>query len=219
MNYVISLSGGMDSATLAYKLKAEGHVLKAVSFFYGQRHSKELECAKKIAKNLEIDHQIIDISFMQELLPGNALTDSEVDVPEGHYEEENMKQTVVPNRNVIFLNLLAAHALALGYDGVALGIHSGDHAIYPDCREGVIAMAAQVVREANWSAENFHVAMPYVNDSKIQIIGEGKNLGVPYEDTWTCYKGKEKACGKCGSCQERLEAFEVNNIKDPVNYA
>jgi 7-cyano-7-deazaguanine synthase len=218
MKLVISLSGGLDSSTLAYDLMNQGHELKAISFDYGQRHKKELESARKIAKHLGIEHQIIDVSFLKDLLPGSSLTDDKVKTPEGHYEEESMKDTVVPNRNMIFASILAAHAFALKYDGIALGVHGGDHAIYPDCRPDFIMTLEIALKVGNWDSDKFTVVAPYLTVDKASIVAQGLKSGVPYEDTWTCYKGEDKPCGKCGSCQERLEAFAENKATDPLTY-
>jgi len=218
MKYVVSLSGGMDSSTLIYDLLEKGNKVKAITFDYGQRHIKEINSAKDIALHAGIDHEVIDVSFLKALLPGSSLTDDKVAVPEGHYESESMKDTVVPNRNMIFTSILAAHALAIGYDGVALGIHAGDHAIYPDCRPEWAARVLAAVKVGNWEADEFQMITPFVDMSKTDICKRGLELGVPYELTTTCYNGGAEACGKCGSCQERLEAFRDSGAIDPISY-
>lgn len=218
MKYVVSLSGGMDSSTLVYYLLAEGHEVKAITFDYGQRHDREIESAKQIALHAGIEHDVIDVSFLKDLLPGSSLTDDSVAVPEGHYEAESMKDTVVPNRNMLFVSILAAHALAIKYDGIALGIHAGDHAIYRDCRPEWAARVLAAVKAGNWGADEFKLITPFESMTKGGICWLGLELDVPYKHTWTCYVGGDKACGKCGSCQERISSFTENGAVDPILY-
>jgi 7-cyano-7-deazaguanine synthase len=155
------------------------------------------------------------MDFMANLLSNSALTGN-IDVPEGHYEDKNMKLTVVPNRNMIMASIAIGYAVNLGYEAIALGVHAGDHAIYPDCRPEFIEKLNAVSQIANY--EPIKVIAPYVNMNKIDIVARGSEIGVDYSKTWTCYKGLDKACGRCGSCQERLEAFAANNLTDPVAY-
>jgi 7-cyano-7-deazaguanine synthase len=219
---VVVLSGGMDSVTLLHRVASEvsrfesvSQSVKAISFNYGQRHSKELDSARENCAQLGIEHKVVDLKVLQELLGGSALTD-DIAVPEGHYAGENMKVTVVPNRNSIMANIAIGWAVSLGFDRVALGVHSGDHAIYPDCRPVFIKALAVLSDVANYKPIDIYA--PYLFADKTAIIAEGRNLGVKYETTWTCYKGGEKACGKCGSCTERREAFQSNGIEDPLEY-
>lgn len=212
---VAVVSGGMDSVTMLHDLHNQGHELEVISFNYGQRHVKELEVAKENASALKLGHTVIDMDFMAGLLSNSALT-SDIEVPEGHYEDENMKLTVVPNRNMIMASIAIGYAVNLGFDTVALGVHSGDHAIYPDCRPEFIKELNDVAGIANY--EPIEVIAPYIDMDKTSIIARGLEVGVDYSKTWTCYKGLEKACGQCGSCQERLEAFENNNLTDPLEY-
>ena len=210
------VSGGMDSITMLHKLVHEEHQIEEVlSFNYGQKHVKELEYAAKNCEQLGVNHKIIDISFMGQLLDNSALT-GDTEVPEGHYEQDNMKLTVVPNRNMILASIAIGRAVNNGCDAIALGVHSGDHAIYPDCRPQFISALRTCALIANY--EPIDVLAPFLYADKTTIIETGLKIGVDYNDTWTCYKGKEKACGVCGSCQERLEAFENNNITDPLEY-
>jgi len=214
---IVVFSGGMDSTTLLYKCLDEvgGETLKvkAISFDYNQRHKIELEKAKKTCKKLKIEHKIIDISSISEVLGGSALTE-DIDVPEGHYEDENMKLTVVPNRNAIFASIAIAFAISSKFDRIALGVHAGDHAIYPDCRPEFIKALKALSAIANY--ESIEIYAPYLNIDKAEILVDGKKLGVDYLLTHTCYKGTEKPCGKCGSCQERAEAFQKVNLVDPL---
>ena len=213
MKVLAVVSGGMDSVTMLHDLVAQGHEVSVVSFNYGQRHLKELEVAKANADKLGLKHKVIDMAFMAQLLDNSALT-GDTDVPEGHYEANNMKLTVVPNRNMIMASIAVGLAVNNGQEAVALGVHSGDHAIYPDCRPEFIKELNDVTQIANY--EPITILAPYIDKDKTSIIKRGLEIGVDYSKTWTCYKGLNKACGKCGSCQERLEAFRNNNKEDVI---
>ena len=212
---VVIYSGGMDSFTVLHKAINDGCEVYALSFNYGQRHSKELDYAAKVCASLGIQHKIVDISSINTLVGGSALT-SDIDVPEGHYAEPSMQTTVVPNRNMILLSLAVGYAVSLEAGTVYYGAHSGDHAIYPDCRPEFVEKMQDVCAIANYEPINIHA--PYLHDSKITILKDGLAMGLDYSQTWTCYNGREKACGKCGACQERLEAFELNGKTDPLPY-
>jgi 7-cyano-7-deazaguanine synthase len=214
---VLVLSGGMDSGTLLFDLIDNLCSVYTISFDYGQRHKKELIAAKALADHAGVHHEIINLSGLRGLFAGSSQTDDTVPVPEGHYAEENMKKTVVPNRNMIMLALATARAITLDYQAVVYGAHGGDHAIYPDCRPEFIGAMTSAIYLADWKKIN--LLAPYVYMNKISILKRGMALGVPYEKTWTCYAGQELSCGKCGSCQERLEAFRENKIVDPLDYA
>lgn len=214
---VIILSGGMDSTTLLYDLLNQGYEVHALSINYNQKHKKEIEAAKKTCQKLKVPHKIVDLSQVgKELLQGSALTSENIEVPEGHYADENMKMTVVPNRNMILLSMAAGYAFSIGAEKIFYGAHSGDHAIYPDCRKEFIDIMKKAIELADWKKVDLEA--PYWNMDKGDIALKGRKLGVDYSLTWTCYKGKEKACGKCGACRERLEAFEKAKIKDPIEY-
>jgi 7-cyano-7-deazaguanine synthase len=213
---VVIVSGGMDSVTLLYDLHARGYDLHALTFDYGQKHVKEIECAKKNCKALGIPHTIIDMKFFSDIAK-SALTTKGEEVPEGNYDDENMKQTVVPNRNMVMLSIAAAFALSHKLDYLFYGAHSGDHAIYPDCRPPFIQAMKNVFNLCDWKRVRLEV--PYIKLDKAGILKVGLPLGVPYGDTWTCYKGGKEACGVCGSCTERLEAFKMVNLEDPLPYA
>jgi 7-cyano-7-deazaguanine synthase len=204
MKTILVYSGGMDSTTLLYKLCADGDKVLCLSFNYGQRHKKELLAAQKICRKLKVPHKIVDITAMKSLMSGSALT-SNIQVPEGHYQAKNMKSTVVPNRNMIFLSLAIAQAVSLKFDCVAIAVHAGDHAIYPDCRPEFIKKMNAVSRIANYEKIKIHA--PFLNLTKKQIAKIGGKLKVPFGETWTCYKGLSKPCGKCGACVERQEAL------------
>jgi len=213
---LLVLSGGMDSATLLGKLVEEGKFVHCVTFDYGQRHSKEIECAKELVKYYSGDsatHHIVQFPSFG----GSALTDEGIAVPEGNYDEESMKATVVPNRNMIMLSLAAALAETLKYvEHIYYGAHSGDHAIYWDCRQDFLE-DINIVLSGN-DIKELQILAPFVGLDKGDIACMGKALKVPYQLTWTCYKGEEKACGVCGSCRERLEAFGKADMTDPLIY-
>ncbi len=212
---VVIYSGGMDSFTVLNRALKDGKEVYALSFDYGQRHVKELECASSVCTSLNIKHKVIDISAINQLLAGSSLTD-DIDIPEGHYEAENMKSTIVPNRNMILLSLAVGYAVSVGAAQVYYGAHSGDHAIYPDCRPEFVQKMSDVCQIANY--ESVEIFSPYLEVNKTAILTDGISMGLDYSNTWTCYNGREKACGKCGACQERLEAFCDNNITDPIAY-
>ena len=212
---VVIYSGGMDSYTLLHKALHEGWNIHALSFDYGQRHSRELDCAREVCRELAVPHQVVDIGAIQSLLGGSALTD-EVAVPEGHYAEDNMKATVVPNRNMILLSLAIGRAVSLQAEAVWYGAHGGDHAIYPDCRPAFIEQMDHLARVANY--QPVRVEAPFMRMTKGEILAEGLAMGLDYRSTWTCYNGRQQACGRCGACVERLEAFSVNGLADPLPY-
>ncbi|MCC2616804.1 7-cyano-7-deazaguanine synthase QueC [Aestuariibacter halophilus] len=212
---VVIFSGGMDSFTVLNKTVRAGNEVYALSFDYGQRHRKELDYAARACADLNVPHKVVDISAINSLVGGSSLT-SDIDVPEGHYEEQSMQSTVVPNRNMILLSLAVGYAVSLGAGEVHYGAHSGDHAIYPDCRPEFVEKMKDVCAIANY--EPVDIVTPYLHDSKIAILADGLAMGLDYGKTWTCYNGREKACGKCGACQERLEAFALNNASDPLDY-
>ena len=213
---VVIYSGGMDSYTVLHKAIQQGLTPYALTFDYGQRHIKEIDVAKEVCQELGVNHKIIDISAINQLIGGSSLTDSSIDVALGHYQEESMKSTVVPNRNMILLSLAIGYAVSIGAEQVYYGAHSGDHAIYPDCRPEFVEKMNDVAAIANY--EKTEIFSPYLNSNKIGILKDGLAMGLDYSKTWTCYNGREHACGQCGSCVERLEAFEKNAITDPISY-
>ncbi len=213
---VVIYSGGMDSFTVLHKAQQQGYELFALSFNYGQRHSKELDYAARVCNELSVPHKVVDITAINELIGGSALTSTEIDIPEGDYAEENMKATVVPNRNMILLSLATGYALSIGAEKVFYGAHSGDHTIYPDCRPEFVEAVNKVTQICDWQPVT--IEAPYLYASKVEILRDGLEMGLDYGKTWTCYNGREQACGKCGSCVERLEAFTLNNATDPLSY-
>lgn len=212
---VVIYSGGMDSFTVLNQAIAEGYQVYPLTFNYGQRHLKELDFAKAVCDELSVKHKVVDISSINTLLAGSSLTD-DIEIPEGHYEEDSMKSTVVPNRNMILLSLAVGYAVSIGAKKVFYGAHSGDHAIYPDCRPEFVEKMKAVCAIADYQPVD--IETPFLNNSKIEILTHGLKMGLDYAKTWTCYNGREKACGQCGACQERLEAFEKNGLTDPLPY-
>lgn len=213
---MVIYSGGMDSYTVLHKAIEEGLTPFALTFDYGQRHVKEIQVASDVCKELGINHKVIDITAINQLIGGSSLTDSSIEVALGDYENSNMVNTVVPNRNMILLSLAIGYAVSIGAEKVYYGAHSGDHDIYPDCRPIFVEKMNEVAAVANY--ESTEIYSPYLKSDKIGILKDGIRMGLDYSKTWTCYNGREKACGQCGSCVERLEAFEKNGLTDPIAY-
>jgi 7-cyano-7-deazaguanine synthase len=201
-------------------LHSEGHELTLVSFNYGQRHSKELLFAAQCAQDLEARHHIVDLSNVTAMLDQSALTNPNIEIPDGHYAEDTMRITVVPNRNAIMLNIAAGLAVSIGAKHVATGVHGGDHYIYPDCRPAFIKAtdAMLCVATDGFAVPGFSVLAPFLNWTKGDIAREGNRLGVDFTKTWSCYKGGDIHCGACGTCFERREAFIDAGVQDPTLY-
>ncbi|MFM9167536.1 MAG: 7-cyano-7-deazaguanine synthase QueC [Verrucomicrobiota bacterium] len=209
-------SGGVDSTVLLAHLLAEGREVHCLSVDYGQRHRRELEAARAICAHYGVDHRLADLRALAPLFGSNALTGG-VKVPEGHYEEESMKATVVPNRNMLLISVATAWAVSLKAESVAYGAHGGDHAIYPDCRPEFAEALDRAVRLADW--HEVRLERPFVKMDKAAIVRRGAELDVPFSLTWSCYVGGERHCGKCGTCVERKEAFRLAGVTDPTDYA
>lgn len=218
MKTLVICSGGLDSVSLTYKVAAEHTLVGLVSFDYGQRHKKEVTFAALAAERLGVPHDLIDMRHIGAFLSGSALTD-DLDVPDGHYAEENMKVTVVPNRNAIMLSVAFGVAAAKGADAVATAVHGGDHFIYPDCRPGFIDAFQAMQNQALEGYAEVQLYTPFVTVPKSQIVVEGAKVNTPFVDTWSCYKGGETHCGRCGTCVERREAFHIAGVQDPTEYA
>ncbi|AEA20251.1 protein ExsB [Prevotella denticola F0289] len=211
---VIIVSGGLDSITLLYD-RAETIAL-AVSFDYGQNHgAKELPFAAHHCRKLGIPHITIPLSFMHRFFKSSLLDGAEA-IPEGHYAEENMKSTVVPFRNGIMLAIATGIAESHGLRRVYIANHGGDHTIYPDCRPDFIQAMDGAATAGTFV--NVRIEAPYTNITKADIVRRGTALGVDYSKTWSCYKGSDVHCGKCGTCVERKEAFLEAGVKDPTEY-
>jgi 7-cyano-7-deazaguanine synthase len=220
---VCIVSGGLDSSVLAYRYRDLGFDLSLVSFDYGQRHHKELRYAEKLADRLDVEwHPIVlqDLADFLGVYSESVLVNTSHEVPEGHYAEDTMRQTVVPNRNMVMLAIAGSVAVAKAADVLATGVHAGDHFIYPDCRPGFIdAMGrALVLGNEGFGSDEFRLEAPFVNMSKAAIVSLGAELVVPFEKTWSCYFGGDIHCGKCGTCVERIEAFMLAGVYDPTTY-
>jgi 7-cyano-7-deazaguanine synthase len=218
---VAIVSGGLDSVTLAYMLHSQGAELHLLSFDYGQRHRKELDCARRCAERLGAAWDLVDLTYVGRLMTGSALTDPSIAVPDGHYADPTMQITIVPNRNAVFLAVAYSVAAAQGADMVAIGVHGGDHPIYPDCRPAFINAfsAMQDLALEGYADPLPRLYTPFLEWTKADIVRQGASWGVPFEDTWSCYKGGDIHCGTCGTCVERREAFQVAGIEDPTKYA
>lgn len=237
MRVVMALSGGMDSTALLLRMLARGDSVTCISFNYGQRHIVELERAQKnisyLASNgYTVEHIVVNLSSAMSSFT-STLTDSSTDVPEGHYEEEQMKQTVVPNRNAIFTSILYGHALSISTNedcdvSLTLGVHSGDHAIYPDCRPEFYNQLMQALDTGNWGSERIMIDLPYVDSDKEGILKDAldscENLGLDFDivfaNTNTSYNpdSEGRSSGKTGSDIERILAFHAIGRADPVEY-
>jgi 7-cyano-7-deazaguanine synthase len=208
---VAIISGGMDSAVMLWQLVDAGASVLALSFDYRQRHIKELEAAVRLTEVAKVRHHIAHVE-----LPRVSALQGKGEVPEGHYADQTMKATVVPSRNLVFLALATAHAVAESADAVAYAAHGGDHTIYPDCRPEFVKALGEACYLANWHP--VRLAAPFIRKSKADLVRLGTRLAVPFELTWSCYKGGDLHCGKCGTCVERREAFELAGVIDPTEY-
>jgi 7-cyano-7-deazaguanine synthase len=213
---VLCFSGGMDSTVALATLKEEmGHEVICLGVHYGQRHERELMSAQNVARYYQSE---LVVSYVPpSLFKGSSQTSPEIDVPEGHYAEESMKKTVVPNRNMVLLSLATALAISRKADFVAYAAHTGDHAIYPDCRPEFAEAFRGILKHSDWNPPQLLTPfLPKFN--KTDIAFRGATLKVPFHLTWSCYKGGEYHCGVCGTCQERKEAFRDAGVPDPTVY-
>ncbi len=214
MKGVLILSGGVDSTTLLYKMHSDGYEVTALTFNYAQRHKKEITYAKAIAKRLDITHHVVDLSSLACLLGDSALLGG-IEVPSCHYTKEAAKKTFVPNRNMIMLSVAAGYAEAHEIAEVFYAAHKNDSTIYPDCRPEFVQALRPAIRLATaWHPVDLRA--PFVDMSKAEIVRMGLALRVPYELTWSCYKGEERPCRTCPTCIEREEAFALNGRQDPL---
>lgn len=211
---VIIVSGGMDSITLLYDKKDE--IALGISFNYGSNHNeREIPFAKMHCERLGIKHITINLGFMHDYFKSSLLEGADA-IPEGHYAADNMKSTVVPFRNGIMLSIAIGIAESNGLKKVLIANHGGDHTIYPDCRPEFIDAIDKAAQAGTFV--NVQVSAPYTNITKADIARIGKRLGIDYSETWSCYKGGEKHCGKCGTCVERKEALAEAGIEDMTEY-
>ncbi len=217
MKVVVLCSGGMDSVTALHWAQREHRVVAAVSFNYGAKHhARELPLAAEHAAKLGVRHEVITLDFVNRLFTSDLLQ-SGGEIPDGHYEAANMKQTVVPFRNAIMLLIAAGFAESVGAAGLVIAAHGGDHAIYPDCREDFMRAMGDAMRLGTYA--QVELLRPFIALNKGQIAAEGTRLGVDFTRTWSCYKGGAVHCGKCGTCVERREAFLLAGLPDPTTYA
>lgn len=213
-NSVIIVSGGMDSITLLYDHKDE--IALGISFDYGSNHNaREIPFAKMHCERLGIKHITINLDFMHQYFKSSLLDGAEA-IPEGHYADDNMKSTVVPFRNGIMLSIAIGIAESNNLDQVFIANHGGDHTIYPDCRPEFISAIDAAATAGTYN--NVKVVAPYTKITKSDIARIGKKLGIDYTETWSCYKGGEVHCGKCGTCVERKEALAEAGIEDKTRY-
>jgi len=217
MKVVVLLSGGMDSSAALYDARAAHDVAGALSFNYGSKHNhREIPFAQWHCEKLGVPHRVVALDFVPELF-SSALLKSGGAIPDGHYAEATMKQTVVPFRNGVMLAIAAGFAESAGARGLVIAAHAGDHAIYPDCREAFMRAMGEAMRLGTYAEVG--LLRPFIAMTKAQIAARGAQLGVDFAKTWSCYKGGDIHCGACGTCVERREAFLLAKIPDPTKYA
>jgi len=216
MKVCVLLSGGMDSVTVLYEALRSHEVVACLSFDYGSKHNaKEIPFAKLHAERNGLVHHTVSLDFMDRLFQSDLLR-SGGEIPEGHYAEESMKQTVVPFRNGILLAVATGFAESVDADGVVIAAHSGDHAIYPDCREPFMRAMGEAMRHGTYA--DIELLRPFIDLDKAEIAKRGVELGIDFAETWSCYKGGDVHCGVCGTCVERREAFVLAGLADPTRY-
>jgi 7-cyano-7-deazaguanine synthase len=217
MDVVVLCSGGMDSVAALHWAARHHRVAAAVSFDYGAKHNhREIPCAVEQCRLLKVRHEIIPLGFIDQLFASDLLR-SGGDIPEGHYADDNMRRTVVPFRNAIMLSIACGFAESLGAQALVIAAHGGDHAIYPDCREEFMRAMGDTMRLGTYAG--VQLLRPFIDCDKARIATEGQRLGVDFSRTWSCYKGGERHCGRCGTCVERREAFALAGLADPTDYA
>lgn len=216
MKVVVLVSGGMDSVVVLYHAARIHEVVAAVSFHYGSKHNdREIPFAKWHAENLGVRHMVMPLAFMGEQFESDLLKKGGP-IPKGHYEEDSMRKTVVPFRNGIMLSIAAGFAESKGAIGVVIATHSGDHAIYPDCREAFMRTMGEAIRLGTYG--QLEILRPFISMTKADIASRGQALGVDFSKTWSCYVGGQTHCGECGTCIERREAFLLSGVPDPTVY-
>lgn len=217
---VVLLSGGLDSTTALYLAKSQGFEVYAISFDYGQRHDKELECAKNVAKAAGAKEHII-VKTNMDAWGGSALTDKNIDVPDGEVNRHDIPVTYVPARNMIFLSFAASYAEKIGSQDVFIGVSEVDYSGYVDCRQEFLDAMEEAINKGTVcgvEGRKIKINAPFINMTKAEEIKLGMELGVDYSLTWSCYKGEDVACGVCDSCLLRLKAFKESGFEDPIEY-
>jgi 7-cyano-7-deazaguanine synthase len=216
MKVVVLCSGGMDSVTALHWARKHHSVAAVLSFDYGAKHNhREIPFAARQSKLAGAPHTVIPLDFIGDYFKSDLLK-SGGEIPEGHYADDNMKRTVVPFRNGIMIAVAGGFAESCGADGLVIAAHSGDHAIYPDCREDFMRAIGDALRCGTYAS--VQLLRPFIEMNKAQIAAEGSSLGVDFAQTWSCYKGGAVHCGKCGTCVERREAFQQAGVPDPTKY-
>jgi 7-cyano-7-deazaguanine synthase len=216
MKVVVLCSGGMDSVTALHWARWRHEVGAVLSFDYGSKHNhREIPFAREHAEKLGLPHRVIGLGFIGELFASDLLK-SGGEIPEGHYADANMQRTVVPFRNGVMLSVAAGFAESAGAEGLVIAAHTGDHTIYPDCREDFMNAMGDAIRLGTYAG--LRLLRPFIALDKAGIAAEGARLGVDFAKTWSCYKGGEVHCGRCGTCVERREAFGRAGLKDPTVY-
>lgn len=211
---IIVLSGGMDSVTLLHHLRPR--IALAVTFDYGSNHNaREIECARRQCELLGVEHLVIPLAFIGQYFESSLLSGAD-DIPEGNYDDENMRSTVVPFRNGIMLAVACGLAESRGLKFVAIANHGGDHALYPDCRPAFVDAFGRAMQAGTY--DGVSILAPFTDLTKSEIARLGAEEGVDFSNTYSCYKGGEKHCGRCGTCTERMEAFRLAGIPDPTPY-
>lgn len=217
MKVVVLCSGGMDSVVALHWAAREHSVVLVASFDYGAKHNhRELPFAAEHAAKLGVRHEVVTLDFINRLFASDLLKSGGM-IPEGHYEAANMKQTVVPFRNGIMLSIAGGLAESMGAEGLVIAAHGGDHAIYPDCREDFMRAMGDAMAMGTYAG--VRLLRPFIAMNKADIAKRGSDLNVDFARTWSCYKGGELHCGKCGTCVERREAFAIAGLADPTVYA
>lgn len=216
MKTLVLLSGGMDSVTALYWAAQQHEVTGALSFDYGSKHNaRELPMAAWHAERLGIPHDVIELDFINRFFASDLLK-SGGDIPDGHYEEDSMKRTVVPFRNGIMLSIACGVAESREAEGLVIAAHSGDHAIYPDCREPFMQAMSDAMKQGTYVG--IQLLRPFIDCDKAEIARRGMEMGIDFAHTWSCYKGGDTQCGVCGTCVERREAFILAGVPDPTVY-
>jgi 7-cyano-7-deazaguanine synthase len=217
MQFVVLISGGLDSTVALHDAASRGTVALGLSFDYGSKHNaRELPCAAWQCQRLGVPHRIVRLAFINELFRSDLLQSGGA-IPDGHYEDLSMRRTVVPFRNGVMLAIAAGVAESMGAQALVIAAHGGDHAIYPDCRETFLAPMAEAIRAGTYAG--IEVQRPFGDRKKADLVRRGIELGVDFSHTWSCYKGGARPCGSCGTCVERREAFQLAGATDPVEIA